>query len=173
MSPAASSGPTGQMTDDQELAAIARAIVDENDCMTLGTADADGLPWASPVWYAPAGYAEFIWLSSPEALHSRNLAVRPELSIVIFDSRVPIGAGQAVYMRARAEAVPDADLDRDRDLEVFSRRSLLRGGREWTADVVRAAGLRLYRASVLEHWVLDPAAKPDRRTEVNLKEEAR
>jgi len=171
MSPAASSGPTGQMTDDQDLAAIALAIVEANDYMTLGTADADGLPWVSPVWYAPAGYAEFLWLSSPEALHSRNLAVRPELSIVIFDSRVPIGAGQAVYMSARAEAV--ADTEADRDLEVFSRRSLLRGGREWTADVVRAAGLRLYRASVLEHWVLDPAAKPDRRTEVNLKEEAR
>ena len=80
------------MTDDQELAAIARAIVDGNDYMTLGTADADGLPWASPVWYAPAGYAEFLWLSSPEALHSRNLAVRPELSIVIFDSQVVVGS---------------------------------------------------------------------------------
>jgi hypothetical protein len=171
MSPAASSGPTGQMTDDQDLAAIARAIVDGNDYMTLGTADADGLPWASPVWYAPAGYAEFLWLSSPEALHSRNLAVRAELSIVVFDSRVPIGAGQAVYMRARAEAVPDADLDGE--LEVFSRRSLARGGREWTRDSGWAARLNLYRAKVSEHWVLDPTAKPDRRTEVNLEEEAR
>ena len=159
------------MTDDHELAAIARAIVDGNDYMTLGTADADGLPWVSPVWYAPSGYAEFLWISSPEALRSRNLAVRPELSDVIFDSRVPIGAGQAVYMRARAEAVAAADVDRD--LAVFSRRSLARGGREWTPDHVRAARLRPYRASVSEHWVLDPAAKPDRRTEVNFEEEAR
>lgn len=27
--------------------------------MTLATADVSGRPWASPVWYAQAGYREF------------------------------------------------------------------------------------------------------------------
>ena len=31
--------------------------------MTLATADADGVPWASPVWYAPDGYSELLWVS--------------------------------------------------------------------------------------------------------------
>jgi nitroimidazol reductase NimA-like FMN-containing flavoprotein (pyridoxamine 5'-phosphate oxidase superfamily) len=61
--------------------------------MTLATADETGCPWASPVWYAAEGYARFYWVSSPEAKHSRNLAVRPRLSIVIFDSRAPVGTG--------------------------------------------------------------------------------
>jgi len=32
-------------------------IVASNRFMTLATADADGLPWASPVWYAPDNLA--------------------------------------------------------------------------------------------------------------------
>jgi hypothetical protein len=35
-------------------------IVDANQYMTLGTADASGRPWVSPVWYAPEGYAAFL-----------------------------------------------------------------------------------------------------------------
>jgi hypothetical protein len=79
--------------------------------MTLATADADGLPWASPVWFAPAGYREFFWVSDPEARHSRNLAVRPQLGIVIFDSRAAISTGQGVYMSAVAEQLTGAGLD--------------------------------------------------------------
>ena len=154
------------MTDDQELVAIARAIVDSNSYMTLGTADADGLPWASPVWYAPEAYGELFWLSSPEARHSRNLAARPELSIVIFDSTVRIGTGQAVYMSAIAAQPEGADLDRG--LELFSRHSVARGGREWTHENVGRAALRLYRARVLAHWVLDPDRRPDQRRRVDL-----
>jgi putative ABC transport system permease protein len=35
------------MTDEQDLAELARSIVDSNRYMTLGTADAAGLPWGS------------------------------------------------------------------------------------------------------------------------------
>jgi hypothetical protein len=41
-----------------DLDAIARAIVDSNLFMTIATADATGRPWASPVYYASATYAE-------------------------------------------------------------------------------------------------------------------
>jgi hypothetical protein len=37
------------------------------------------------------------------ARHSRNLAARPQVSIVIFDSHARIGMGQAVYVSAVAE----------------------------------------------------------------------
>ena len=64
----------------------ARRLIDEGWYMTLATADADGLPWASPVWYAHEGYRDFVWVSRPDARHSVNLDQRPELAIVIFDS---------------------------------------------------------------------------------------
>ena len=94
------------MTDDRDPAAVARSIIDANLYMVLGTADEDGRPWVSPVYYAPASYREFLWVSEPEAKHSRNVATRPEISVVIFDSQVPINTGQAVYMSAVASSSP-------------------------------------------------------------------
>jgi hypothetical protein len=94
--------------DVAERETMARAILDGNGYMTLGTADAHGLPWASPVWYAPASYREFFWVSKPGARHSQNIAVRPDVGIVIFDSTVPISTGKAVYLAARAEQVTTA-----------------------------------------------------------------
>jgi len=44
-----------------DLGAIARSIVDSNRYMTLATADEHGMPWASPVWYAPEEYRELFW----------------------------------------------------------------------------------------------------------------
>jgi nitroimidazol reductase NimA-like FMN-containing flavoprotein (pyridoxamine 5'-phosphate oxidase superfamily) len=137
---------------EQNLGAIARSIVDTNRFMTLATADESGLPWASPVWYAPADYRELYWVSSPEARHSRNLAQRPQLAIVIFDSHEP-GGWKALYMSAVAEELADVD----EGVEVFSRRSLEQGLPVWTRDdVLPPARHRLYHAAVTEHFVLDP-----------------
>jgi nitroimidazol reductase NimA-like FMN-containing flavoprotein (pyridoxamine 5'-phosphate oxidase superfamily) len=136
-----------------DLAAVARATIDANRYMTLGTADADGLPWVSPVWFAPAGDRRFLWVSSPETRHSRNLAARPQLSIVIFDSQAPIGTGQGVYMSALAEQLAGDELERG--IRVFSERSEANGGGPWTLeDVAGAARLRLYCATASDQFVL-------------------
>jgi uncharacterized protein YhbP (UPF0306 family) len=150
---------------DQQPDAVARAFIDSSLYMTLGTADAAGRPWVSPVYYAVADYREFFWVSEAEATHSRNLAARPELAIVIFDSTVPIDTGQGVYMAAVAAEITGADLQRGIDL--FSRRSQEHGGREWTTDdVTPPARLRLYRATVSEHSLLERGRS--RRTPVSL-----
>ena len=139
------------MTD---LTAQARAIIDGNRYMTLATANEDGHPWASPVWYAHENYSEFLWVSKPGARHSQNLAGRPQLGIVIFDSTVPEGAAEAVYMEAIAEQVADDELAPA--MAVFSARSVATFGESWTtADVTAPAPHRLYRARALEHFVLD------------------
>ena len=133
--------------------------------MVLGTADEGGRPWVSPVYYAPSEYSELYWVSSPHAQHSRNLAARPEVSIVVFDSHASVGEGQGVYMSAVAEMPTSADLERG--IGVFSSVSLSHGARPWTLEDVREpASLRLYRARVSEHWVLDPERRPDQRTRV-------
>ena len=94
------------MTDD--IDAAARRIVDANRYMTLGTADASGRPWVSPVWYAKGGLRRL-----PVGLASRRTALAQprgaaEISVVIFDSTVPIGAGVAVYMSGSAKELADA-----------------------------------------------------------------
>jgi hypothetical protein len=148
-----------------DLGEVARALIDGNRYMVLGTADATGRPWVSPVYYAPSGYAELYWVSSPEAQHSRNLAARPELSIVVFDSQAPVGEGQGVYMSAVAEQ--PTGVGAERGIEIFSCVSVSHGARPWTLeDVQRPAALRLHRARVSQHWVLDPERRPDQRTRV-------
>ncbi len=112
--------------DAIELEAAARAIVDAGRYMTLGTADADGRPWVSPVWYAHEDARTFIWVSDPGTRHSFNIAARPDVSLVIFDSHAELGEGQGVYVRAVAEQV-DGD-EAVRAIAVFSAQ-LRRAGR--------------------------------------------
>lgn len=139
---------------DADLVAIARAIIDANRYLTLATADETGRPWASPVFYAAADYTDFYWVSAPEATHSLNLARRPQLSIVIFDSGVAAGAGQAVYMSATAGPVAAGDLDRG--LAIYPGPPE-RGGGGLTRDELQSpAAYRLYRATVSEHSILCP-----------------
>ena len=151
----------------RDPAGAARAIIDASLYMVLGTADEAGRPWASPVYFASSGYAEFFWVSSPEAVHSRNIAVRPQMSIVIFNSQDPIGTGQGVYMTAVAREVADADIDRA--LGIFSRRSVTHGGAVFTRqDLQPDAGLRLYQATAHDHSVLAKDGRPDHRIAAQL-----
>jgi nitroimidazol reductase NimA-like FMN-containing flavoprotein (pyridoxamine 5'-phosphate oxidase superfamily) len=138
-----------------EVESVARAVFAGNRYMTLGTADERGHPWVTPVWFAPADYREFFWVSAPAARHSRNIAVRPEVSIVVFDSQVPVGSASAVYMTAVAQELTGGA--QERGLAVFARESEAQGLRVWGAADVTAPGRhRLYRAAVTEQWVLDP-----------------
>jgi hypothetical protein len=126
----------------------ARAIVRANRFMTLATADAAGVPWASPVWFAPDGERAFLWVSDPRSRHSRNLAERPELSIVIFDSRVEPADAAALYMSAVAAVA-------ETGIEAFSAHSVAQGLPAFTReDVTGTAPMRLYRAEVQERWLL-------------------
>ena len=139
------------MSDRPDLAQIARSIVDGNRFMALGTADEGGVPWVSPVWYAPVSYRELLWVSKPGARHSRNLATRPEIAIVIYDSH-RVGWFNGLYMAALAEQLEDVD----EAIEVYTRRSEEQGFRRWTReDVIPPGRFRLYRARVSEQFVLD------------------
>ena len=146
------SGPDAA-TQDRELAALARQVIDANRYLVLATADQHGVPWASPVWYAHAGYREFLWVSDPQARHSRSIEVRPQVSIVIFDSSVPPGAAPAVYLSGAAGVVTGPGLEDS--IEICSRRSQEQGLPDWApADVQAPARPRLYRAVAAEQFVL-------------------
>jgi hypothetical protein len=126
-------------------------LVNASRYMVLATADEHGVPWASPVWFATDDGRTFYWVSDPGARHSRNIAARPEIAIVIFDSTVTPGNGAAVYMEARAE---QAGLD---GLDVFNRGCAAQDIPLWGAERVTApAKHRLYRATAGEQTMLGP-----------------
>ena len=146
---------------------IARAILDAGIYVVLATADADGVPWASPVWFVKEGYRELYWVSYPGARHSQNIAARPQIAMVVFDSTVPPGTGQGVYMTATAEQLTNPAAI-EHGIGVFSRESVRQGAEEkWGADrVTGEARLRLYRASVHEYSILNPDVPFDVRIDV-------
>jgi hypothetical protein len=131
------------MSGHPDLDAMARRVIDANHYMTLATQEADGRPRLSPVYYTAARYTDFYWLSSPDARHSRNVAERPEIEIVIFDSTARVGDGEAVYLAATARPIRDDELEAVCP-EAFRTTA---GARRFAPDELRGgAPLRLYVA---------------------------
>jgi nitroimidazol reductase NimA-like FMN-containing flavoprotein (pyridoxamine 5'-phosphate oxidase superfamily) len=152
------------MSSTTDGAEIARAILDTSSFVTLATADADGVPWACPVWFATEDYRHLYWVSAPDTRHSRNLAVRPRLAMTVFDSTQRPGDVQAVYLTGTAAQVTD---DVEGGIATYSRVAVRQGLPPW--DITRVTGaarLRLYRATVTEHHILDPDAPIEVRLQV-------
>ena len=132
---------------------IATAVLRDIRYLTLATADPNGRPWASTVWFGASLRSpstqrldvELLWLSRPEAQHSTNLLERPEVGISVFDSRQPADTGVGLQLAARAEPVPADELEAA--LAAFSAASVAAGGNAWTLrQVLEPAPLRVYRA---------------------------
>jgi Pyridoxamine 5'-phosphate oxidase len=138
----------------ETLAAHAQGIIDTIRYLTLGTVDAGGRPWTSPVYFSPGGDREFYWMSDPAAQHSLNLAERPRVSLVVFDSTVPPYHGRAVYAVGQAAVVSESDLDRA--LEYFPGPPSRGGAQVTPEDVTGPAPYRMYRATASQLWVLCP-----------------
>ncbi|GAB3523505.1 hypothetical protein GCM10027575_55940 [Phytohabitans suffuscus] len=130
---------------------MARQVVDANHFMTLGTSEPDGRPRLSPVYFTHAAYRDFYWVSSPDAHHSANLAARPAVAVVIFDSQVPPSQTRAVYVRAEAARVPDGELA-EHCAAAFAR--VGPGAHAFTPEELSGdAPLRLYLARATRHEV--------------------
>ncbi|WP_181780299.1 pyridoxamine 5'-phosphate oxidase family protein [Pseudonocardia pini] len=144
----------GTDTDAGTATDEARRVLAANAYLTLATADGDGRPWATPVWFAVRDHSDFVWVSRPGARHSTNIAGRSAVGIVVFDSSVVVGGAAAVYVEAEAEEV-GAD-DRADALAVYNGRTQEQGIASWSErDVTGAAQFRLYRARASRVYVLD------------------
>ncbi|GIF71406.1 pyridoxamine 5'-phosphate oxidase family protein [Asanoa siamensis] len=141
-----------------ELDEMARQVIDSNKYMSLGTVGPDGRPRVSPVYFTHVGYRAFYWVSGPGARHSRNVAERPAVALVIFDSTVAIGQGRAVYVDAEATQVPDDELPR-RCAEVFG--AVADGAVRFAPEELSGdADLRLYVARATDLDVHIPGGDP-------------
>ena len=111
--------------DASDQVESAKRVIDDNRYLTLDPADGQGNPWVSPVWYATNGYTEFLWLSSADARHSKNIATRSRVALVIFDSRSAPTDARALYIDGHANEVKKRELERAQG--VFSAASLAEG----------------------------------------------
>jgi hypothetical protein len=146
------------MNRSNDLDEMARHVIDTNRYLTLGTTEPDGRSRLSPVYFTHVDYRDLYWVSSPAARHSMNIAARPEIAIVIFDSTAPIGQGQAVYVAAHASIVADDALPQ-RCAEAFAR--VDPGAKRFAPhELSGGAVLRLYRARATSHEVHIPGRDP-------------
>ena len=79
-------------------------VLAANRYLVLGTADENGNPWVSPVFFAPLDLDRLCWVSSPHSRHSRNIAQRARIAITVFDSTVGVGRGGGGVLRRRRRA---------------------------------------------------------------------
>lgn len=145
--------------------AHARTVLDGTCYAVLATADADGDPWVTPVWFAHDELDRIYWLSWPGSKHSRLIEGRGEVALTVFDSHAVPNEGTAFYATARARQCLDEHLDAA--LEVLNRRSLAQGIGELTRERVTGdSRLRVYVAEITQAWVLDQDSDVDERAPV-------
>lgn len=150
------------MTDNN---AHARAVLNDTCYAVLATADADGQPWATPVWFAPDGLDRLYWVSWPGSRHSALIEQRPCVALTVFDSTAVPNEGTAFYATARARECPEEHLDAG--LRILNRRARAQGIGEFTRErITGESRLRLYVAEITEAWVLDQDADVDQRAPV-------
>jgi nitroimidazol reductase NimA-like FMN-containing flavoprotein (pyridoxamine 5'-phosphate oxidase superfamily) len=137
-------------TASVEWATVPR-LLGEHQYLVLGTADGDGRPWVTPVFYTADDEHRVLWVSAPDSRHSRNIAARPEVAITIYDTHSPIGEAEALYLGSTAECV--AGDARVAALAVLNSR-LPASHQLGTEDLEPPGPLQVYQAAITRHFVL-------------------
>ena len=87
----------------------AHRIIEKILYITIATVSKDGRPWNSPVYCAFDEDYNFYWASWRENQHSKNIKENNNVFIVIYDSTVPEGTGEGVYVQAKAYELNDGE----------------------------------------------------------------
>lgn len=127
----------------QRAAAILRTI----QYATLATVTPDGRPWNSPVYAVIDTELRLYWISDKEGQHSRNVRRNGRVFIVMYDSTVPEGQGEGVYIQAHAHELDDAE-------EIRRVRELKKGKSDENPSLFQDNGVRrVYEAVPEQIWM--------------------
>ncbi len=61
-------------------------LLESNNYFTLATADANGTPWISNVFFSHDKNYTFYWYSRIETRHSQNISIRPQIALNLYIS---------------------------------------------------------------------------------------
>lgn len=152
-----------------DRSARAKEILSNLRYITIATATKDGQPWNTPVFASYDERYNFYWASWTGTQHSQNIRENPNVFLVAYDSTVPEGSGEGVYVKATAEELNDPD-DITRALTCFYARKnkTPRRPEEFMGEYPR----RMYKAVPEKFWVnfdIDVKGNPiDTRKEIAL-----
>jgi hypothetical protein len=117
---------------------------------TLATVCEDGRPWNSPVAHEYDSQLNIYWFSDKQNQHSQNARNSGEVFIVIYDSTVPEGDGEGVYIQAKVTELSDPE-------EILRVRKIKKGEdyagspNDFQGDAIR----RVYKAEPQRVWMND------------------
>jgi nitroimidazol reductase NimA-like FMN-containing flavoprotein (pyridoxamine 5'-phosphate oxidase superfamily) len=147
----------------------AKEILAEILYITIATVDADGCPWNAPVYAAYDEEFNYYWASGTQSVHSRNIRLNPDVFLVIYDSTVPEGTGEGVYIKAKAY-----ELLTEHEITVALRYYYGRADKTppTPANFLGSRPRRIYKAVPEQMWMNDlrevDGTTVDVRVEVNL-----
>ncbi|MFO0970960.1 MAG: pyridoxamine 5'-phosphate oxidase family protein [Candidatus Saccharimonadales bacterium] len=156
--------PTPSVSGDR-----AKEIIEQVIYLNVATTDQNGQPWNTAVFSAYDEQYNLYWGSDKDAQHSQNIAANNKVFITVYDSTIPAGKGEGVYIQALAEEVTDAE-------EIKRVHALLQNRRPvpyWKLEQMTGEGaVRIYKAIPRKVWMNDEGEKGgdyvDKRTEVKL-----
>ncbi len=127
----------------------AKYLIENNQLMTIATADVLGKPWASTVGYSYDEDFNLYWVSHKEHLHSMNVRSRPQVGIVIFGS-IPPNDMDGVFVDAEASELEN-ESDIRKGMEVMGKTNQPEKFRiKSMSDVIGDASWRIYKAKPIE-----------------------
>lgn len=128
----------------------AKKIISNILYITLATSARDCEPWNTPVYSAYDEKYNFYWVSSPQSRHSKNIKENGKVAIVIYNSSDPEGAGEGVYVQAKACELTDAS-EIERALKLLYERK--NKPVKPVADFVGDSPRRVYKAVPEKFWM--------------------
>lgn len=131
----------------------AAEIIKEIKYITIASVSADGQPWNTPVYSAFDKDLNFYWFSDKNSQHSQNVRGNNKVLLVIYDSTVPEGTGEGVYIKATVNELNEPD-------EILAAKAVLdeRVGKEKERNADNYTGnavLRGYKATAVQIWMND------------------
>jgi nitroimidazol reductase NimA-like FMN-containing flavoprotein (pyridoxamine 5'-phosphate oxidase superfamily) len=131
----------------------AAEIVKEIKYITIASVSADGQPWNTPVYSAFDKDLNFYWFSDKNSQHSQNVRGNNKVLLVIYDSTVPEGTGEGVYVKATVSELnePEAILAAKAVLDERVGKEKERNAENYMGDAV----LRGYKATAMQVWMND------------------
>ena len=111
------------------LAAIARRLLDESKLCAIATVSSRGRAHINTAYFAWGTRYEIVWLSAPDATHSRNVRATGSAAVAVFRSTQTWGGS-------------------DRGIQVFGRARELRGPLSLEAERLYAKRFRAYEGDL-------------------------
>lgn len=95
------------MTEEKNAIRHGQDLLRRTLFISMATSSLKGEPWCSPVFFSFDGEMNIYWISSPKALHSRNLHENPLVSLTLYNSTGSDGAGDGLYIKGKAVRLLD------------------------------------------------------------------